>query len=250
MAPRNLLDLPAELRNNIYTHLFSNEWLYIDPCVYTSAPRTCTCDQRHGTSILQTCRQLRREAMAVYFANVKVSFDVCRSIPPLGLINWLDDIGEENSKLIRRYRMRWNNYVDISLDLGRYAMGPSKPPVLNPRSGNHPSISNLKSTDTKSPYFLYRDPQDKAQPSTNPTRSIRTGEKHCITVQGTPVYGPEYWDRMGTADFSNTITWVLSQRMEEVLKDRSGLYLTKQDLVEFVIDADQHGSGLRWLWFW
>ncbi|EME43438.1 hypothetical protein DOTSEDRAFT_72732 [Dothistroma septosporum NZE10] len=250
MAPRTLLDLPAELRISIYTLLLADAVAYIDPCVYTSAPRAHTRDQQRRAAITQTCRMLRHEAMPIYFSIVKVSFDVSRSMAPLGLINWLDDIGEENSKLIRHFRMRWNNYVDISLDLGRQEGVRARHVRQSPRLGAHKSFGSLGTANAESSHYLGNDSLDQALALVNPTRNIRTGEQHCIIVEGTRVYGPEYWDRMGTVDFSSTLAWILSQRMNEVLNRRNGLYLTKRDLIDFVIDADEHGSGLRWLWFW
>lgn len=170
---------------------------------------------------MQSCRQLRDEASPYYFANVLVCFDVCKSLRPIGLINWLDDIGTANVKLLRHFEMRWSDYVDIKLDLTR------KP------------TSSLKIKSTC--------PSDKDISS---TRKTQTGSKHIVTVQGIPEHEPEYWKRMGTSDFCDVLSKQLSARLERLLGEREGLGLSLGELVEFCAEADGHAGALRWLWFW
>ncbi|KAF2170809.1 hypothetical protein M409DRAFT_63866 [Zasmidium cellare ATCC 36951] len=220
MSQSTLLSLPAEVRLNIYSYLFADEWVYIDPCVYTSPSQRRNRKQQYGAPLMQTCRQLRDEASPYYFANVRVCFDVCKSIQPVGLINWLDDIGTANVKLLRHFEMRWSDYVDIKLDLTR------KP--ANPR----------------------RNTITKAEEDTNSTKKTQLGTKHVLTVQGIPEHEPEYWKRMGTSEFCDVLSKQLSCRLERLLGAREGLYLSLGEVLEFVAEADGHAGALRWLWFW
>lgn len=173
---------------------------------------------------MQTCRQLRDEAGPYYFTNVRVCFDICKSIRPIGLINWLDDIGAANVKLLRHFEMRWSDYVDIKLDLTRHAR------------------SAPKRIETSIP-------KGEAPLDINSTKKTQIGDKHVLTIQGIPEHEPEYWKRMGTSDFCDVLSRQLSSRLEGLLK-HGGLYLTVNELVGLVAEADGHAAALRWLWFW
>lgn len=176
---------------------------------------------------MQSCRQLRDEASPYYFANVLVCFDVCKSLRPVGLINWLDDIGTANVKLLRHFEMRWSDYVDIKLDLTRK---PTAPRLISTTDDAVKPV--LNDNDISS------------------TRRTQTGSKHIITVQGIPEHEPEYWKRMGTSDFCDVLSRQLSARLERLLGEREGLGLSLGELVEFCAEADGHAGALRWLWFW
>ncbi|KAK4501466.1 hypothetical protein PRZ48_007275 [Zasmidium cellare] len=219
MSQPTLLSLPAEIRLNIYSYLFASEWVYIDPCVYTSPTQRRTRNQQYGAPLMQTCRQLRDEASPYYFANVRVCFDVCKSIRPVGLINWLDDIGSSNVKLLRHFEMRWSDYVDIKLDLTRTP--------LQPTTTTEPSLPDISST-----------------------KKTHLGTKHILTVQGIPEHEPEYWKRMGTSEFCDVLCKQLGWGLERLLASREGLGLSEAEVVEFVREADGHAGALRWLWFW
>ncbi|EME82417.1 uncharacterized protein MYCFIDRAFT_175959 [Pseudocercospora fijiensis CIRAD86] len=118
----NFLSLPVEVRLHVYSYLFQNEWIYINPRTETSPLR-----QQHDPGqciapLLYTCQQIREEASQIYFSNLKIFLDI-HTFNSNGLREWLQHIGETNVRHLRHFNVRWNNYVDISIDLAQQKHG-------------------------------------------------------------------------------------------------------------------------------
>lgn len=113
----SLLNLPTEVRLIIWSYLFVDEWVYISPCTSTPEPHKPLHDQEHLPAIMRTCYELQQETAPVYYSSVHVHFDVLPGVRPLCLVHWLDDIGEAYARLVKNFQIRWNCYVDVSLEL-------------------------------------------------------------------------------------------------------------------------------------
>lgn len=234
MSTPSLLSLPAEVRLNIYSYLFEDESLHIDSCIDTQHMQT---KQRQGPAlapILRTCRYLRDEASASYFSKVSIHLNVRKGIPATGLIQWMDSIGESNVRLLRNLTMRWENYVDISLELHRNTRGMSKDIAAK----ELPTIMLGSEVLFQAPIH-------------NPTTSTRVGQKHILSMRGISNNEDrrEYWKVNGTTEFCNALSRYLSPRIGATLEHRAS-YMTSREIVEFVDDASSHAASLRWLWYW
>lgn len=113
----SLLNLPTEVRLIIWSYLFVDEWVYISPCNSTPEPQKPLHHQEHLPAIMRTCYELQQETAPVYYSSVHVHFDVLPGVRPMCLAHWLDDIGEAYARLVKNFRIRWNCYVDVSLEL-------------------------------------------------------------------------------------------------------------------------------------
>lgn len=101
-----------------------------------------------------------------------------------------------------------------------------------------------------------------------PPSCTRSGRNHVVTVKGIPGPGQQdYWKVMGTDEFCTALCESLSQRLDQVCGgggDRGvgggkatgtgagtgTLGLTAKEIRGLIQYADEHASGLRWLWFW
>lgn len=113
----SLLNLPTEVRLIIWSYLFVDEWVYISPCDSTPEPQKPLHHQEHLPAIMRTCYELQQETAPVYYSSVHVHFDVLPGVRPMCLAHWLDDIGEAYARLVKNFQIRWNCYVDVSLEL-------------------------------------------------------------------------------------------------------------------------------------
>lgn len=113
----SLLNLPTEVRLIIWSYLFVDEWVYISPCNSTPEPHKPLHHQEHLPAIMRTCYELQQETAPVYYSSVHVHFDVLPGVRPMCLAHWLDDIGEAYARLVKNFQIRWNSYVDVSLEL-------------------------------------------------------------------------------------------------------------------------------------
>lgn len=115
--------MPTEVRLRIYSYLFHNEWLYIDSSLPNSPPRQQQRQlQRRGPCVpplLRTCRLVAIEASQAYYSNLHVYLDISTATRLHGFNNWLHKIGHVNVRHLRHINIRWENYVDISIDLAR-----------------------------------------------------------------------------------------------------------------------------------
>lgn len=261
MSTPSLLSLPAEVRLNIYSFLFADECLSIDPPANTSQLQTKQHRQPALAPILRTCRYLRDEASPSYFSKVKVHFNVRKGVPPTSLIHWMDSIGEANVKLLRNLNMRWENYVDISLELKRNAHAVSKDMTRRTSLGTpalkaHGQMSSnnvvkAAAVPIEVPSIMLGTQLLFKAPAHNPTSSTQVGQRHILTMKGVPTSADReaYWRSNGTAEFCDTLTRYLSPRISATLENR-GLYMSSGELVEFIGDASSHAASMRWLWYW
>jgi len=258
MSTPSLLSLPAEVRLNIYSHLFDDEHLYIDPQTETSLPK-----QQHLPAlapILRTCRYLYDEASPSYFSKVKVHSTIRKAIPSTSLIHWLDAIGEHNVRLLQNITLRWENYVDINLELNRNARAVSNDTIASMVAGNfqvgsegkhNPDNCKTAAPCIEMPSIMLGEEVLFKAPTFNPTTTTRVGEKHILTMKGVSDAPDriDYWKANGTAEFCETLTKYLSPRIGATLASRRP-YLSSRELIEFVDDASSHAASMRWLWYW
>jgi hypothetical protein len=252
-----LLSLPAEVRLNIYSYLFDDTSIHIDSC--TTAEQTPIKSRNRQPALaplLQTCRFLRHEAEPSYFSRVKVCSDIYQGIPPTNLLNWLHDIGEHNVQLLRKFELRWNNYVNVSLDLKHNT--PSAITTDTTQQETKESIVEkiwdltktgetlLSSPNIPTPEHMARLSKD------NPTTSTHVSEKHTLSIKGAPrITCPElYWKLHGTQEYCSALSTQLSPRLAATLEQRPQLNLTVEEIRHFLADVDTHASSLRWLWYW
>lgn len=251
-----LFSLPIEVRHIIWAQLFADDWIYIDPCIETSQLQKA----QPIPAILRTCRQIQQEAAPLYYSNVQVHFDICKRTGPISLINWLESIGEANAVLVRHFKMRWNNYCDVTLDLrGRPYM-----PIPTRTKSQHDAVQmytyQKRVTSLLQQSTTSVSGQDERlyipllQLSTaNPTISTESSSGHSLSIQGVPlstaVSPAEFWELHGTAEFCRILSKSLSAHLEDSLSP-SGAFRGIADIVEFVTLADEHSSALRWLGFW
>lgn len=125
--------------------------------------------------------------------------------------------------------MRWNDYVDVRLELTR-----------DPRSTNA-EIYQPEIITGSTPLV---------DVSSFSTKCTSIGSKYVLSIQGVPEHEPEYWKRMGTKDFCQVLCRQLSARLDGWLMEREGVHLSEGELVGFVAECDGHASALRWLWYW
>ncbi|PIA91475.1 hypothetical protein CB0940_09867 [Cercospora beticola] len=257
----NLLSLPAEVRLNIYSFVFTDEWTYVNSCDSTSQPMQDQPSRNRLPPLLRTSQLLRQEATAVYYSNLQVHFDICNGIIPLELVTWLDDIGETNASLLRHFELRWGNYADISLDLRHKASKP-KPSSKNNRSDAiliqtyHRRLSaviqqTLSHKTSRHDRQLFLPLLQLA--TGNPTTSIQRGTKHTLSVKGvslaTAIHPCEFWEINGTAEFCRILSKSLSDWLEDNLTTK-GAFSGIESIMEYVTLANEHASALRWLGYW
>lgn len=258
MSSPSLLSLPAEVRLNIYSHLFDDEHLCIDQQSETSQPKQYR--QPALAPILRTCRYLRDEASPSYFSKVKVHFAIRKAVPSTSLIHWLDSIGESNVRLLRDITLRWENYVKIKLELNRNARAVSNDTIASMAAGSlemgckgQSKLDNGRASlpFIEMPSIMLGERVLFKAPTFNPTTTTRVGEKHILTLEGVSDAPDrnDYWKANGTAEFCETLQKHLSPRLGATLANRRP-YLSSRELVEFVDDASSHAASMRWLWYW
>lgn len=99
METSPLASLPPELRNAIYTHLFTPLTTY----AHTLRPKAIT----HPIS--QTCRQLRRETQTMYFSSIKFNAHLDDG-PITPLAQWLKAIGRTQCEALREVNV-WDMHM-------------------------------------------------------------------------------------------------------------------------------------------
>jgi hypothetical protein len=256
MDSPTLLSLPAEVRLNIYSFLFEDSSIHIDSNA-SSKPG------RQGNPVLapllQTCKFLRSEAEPSYFSRVTVCSDIYQGVPPTGLINWLRDIGEINVSLLRKFELKWNNYVNITLDLKHNAIITPET-ILSQIESQQPAMEErcidlTKSFDSESPTPMpISSPEHISRLlSSNPTTSTLLSANHTLSIKGIPrLTRPElYWKLHGTQEYCSALSSYVSPRLAATLEQRTKkLHLTVEEIQGFVADVDLHAGHLRWLWYW
>lgn len=251
MSSPSLLSLPAEVRLNIYSYLFDDVSLHIDQ--HTASPHPKQQQKPALAPILRTCRYLRDEASPSYFSKVKVHVAVRKAVPCTSLVHWLESIGEHNVRLLRNITIRWDNYVDINLELNKSGRPSSKDIIASMQTQVQPTSESSKAETPviELPSIMLGEEFLFEAPRINPTTSIQTGQKHTLTMKGISddPGRKEFWAKHGTAEFCNTLSTYLSPRIGATLENRP-LYLSSIELVHFVEDACNHAASLRWLWYW
>ncbi|SMQ53293.1 unnamed protein product [Zymoseptoria tritici ST99CH_3D7] len=252
MESSTLLSMPAEVRLNIYSYLFEDASIHIDSSTSSTKPGR---GRPVLAPLLETCTFFRNEAGPSYFSRVRVCSDVHQGVEPTGLLNWLHKIGDLNVKLLRKFELRWNNYIDITLDLEHNAI-----PARNTSIQEEPAEPLLeKILDlTKNPIEPYSaltipTPEHMAHISThNPTASTQVSSHHTLSIKGVPrITCPElYWKLHGTKEYCAALTKQVFPRLAATLKGRPRLHLTLEEIAHFVMDLDMHAAHLRWLWYW
>lgn len=99
MVTLTLLSLSAELRNLIYLHTFTSDFAVEFGKVEIQHPLT------------QSCRQIRRESLAMYYASTKFNAHL-RDGPITPLIHWLRVIGRDACLLVREIRL-WDMHDNV-----------------------------------------------------------------------------------------------------------------------------------------
>lgn len=114
-APARLLQLPAELRNRIYKFILCDE----SPI---AVKRHLSSQPLYDTAILQACREIRNEALPIYYgSNVFVLNVRWRGFQ--WTKHWLNDIGEVAISCLRKVILKEPNVcaryacpIEISAD--------------------------------------------------------------------------------------------------------------------------------------
>lgn len=102
-----LLDLPPELRNIIYE--FALQW--------AAAIRVPGISHQAATSLLSTCRQIRTEASPLYYKLNRFRTSIAAHGGSSVLV-WLQILGQERCRLMRRLSLVWRCTDQILNDLG------------------------------------------------------------------------------------------------------------------------------------
>ncbi|KAF2768733.1 hypothetical protein EJ03DRAFT_114152 [Teratosphaeria nubilosa] len=95
------LQLPPELRNNIYEHLlvykYGNKLSQRIIAIHCMPP------------LLRTCRQIKAEASAIYYSQNDFNAIISSLCPrrDSGVWSWFERTGAENCALIRHLKVRW-----------------------------------------------------------------------------------------------------------------------------------------------
>lgn len=117
-----LLSLPAEIRLHVFSFLF-NEVVTIETIVTCSGvTKERQVSKDYPTALSKTCTQLRDESVPMYYGHIKIYTKLRSRQLPVGLIRYLHTIGQENARLLRRFQLRWSDYVDISFEITRHAL--------------------------------------------------------------------------------------------------------------------------------
>ncbi|KJX99623.1 hypothetical protein TI39_contig354g00028 [Zymoseptoria brevis] len=244
--------MPAEVRLNIYSYLFEDASIHIDSSTSSTKPVR---GRPVLAPLLETCTFLRNEAGPSYFSRVKVCSDVYQGVEPTGLLNWLHNIGDSNVTLLRKFELRWNNYVEVTLDLQHNDIASSSTSTqqvsAEPVFGK---ILDLTKSVTKS-YSAPNIPttEHMAHLSThNSTTSTQVSSRHTLSIKGVPrITCPElYWKLHGTQEYCAALTKQVSPRLTATLDGRPRLHLTLEEIAHLVMDLDMHAAHLRWLWYW
>ncbi|KAF1822982.1 uncharacterized protein K489DRAFT_410073 [Dissoconium aciculare CBS 342.82] len=118
----HFLGLPTELRFQIYTYLYTGERACFGHHgrlrkvkASDETPSRLAFDDTPALFLVS--RHIASEARSVYFSNVTLQCGLEGRSESPQLSRWLINIGDESSKLLRHFEFRWDNYVDIAIDL-------------------------------------------------------------------------------------------------------------------------------------
>jgi hypothetical protein len=143
MISSHFLSLPTELRYQIYAYLYYGERICLEDndsshdsslkrttASSSSITRTCPSDdakpnpdpptsrrQNHIPPLFLTSHLIAQESRPIYFSSLTLQCTLQGRSSPPQLSRYLTSIGESSIRLLRHFRFRWDNYVEISIDL-------------------------------------------------------------------------------------------------------------------------------------
>lgn len=251
-----LLDLPAEIRLHIYSYLF-NEVVTVE----TVVTRSGVTKERHvskdyPTALSKTCTKLRDESVPVYYRHISIHTQIRERQLPVGLSWYLQTIGKENVRSLRRFELRWNGYVHISFEITRHALRRyERMGRKDMEYGSTPRVKRLlrimEMPNSEAMMIPTNLSTRRGWVVATPPSMTRAGKTHILTVKGVKYHtcdSNRLWRLTNTPRFCEEMSQEFSDLLEELLD--GGLQLGIQDVVKFCREVDRLSIEQMRRWSW
>lgn len=108
-TPFRLLDLPGEIRNQIYELVLIQ---HIPVAVYA-----CCARLQDPPAITQTSRQLRSETLSLFYQRNRFQFEIFSPEEPNTFTPWVNSIGPHNARSLRSVQIAFDNTCAIEVSI-------------------------------------------------------------------------------------------------------------------------------------